>query len=185
VDTFSPEKRSNIMRLVRSKNTTPEMTVRSLLHGLGFRFRLHRKDLPGNPDIVLPKYSAVVFVHGCFWHRHKACPQASMPATNQGYWIPKFKRTVERDWKNQRELRRLGWKVIVLWECELRELNRLTKRLTSAISSTEFPYAPDVPIVKMAAEPPSPYKKAKIKIKLYPNRILDDSCEKSSDTDKS
>jgi DNA mismatch endonuclease (patch repair protein) len=160
LDTFSPEKRSKIMSLVGSTNTTPEMTVRSLLHGLGFRFRLHRKDLPGNPDIVLPKHSTVIFVHGCFWHRHKGCPQASMPASHQDYWIPKFKRTVERDKKNQKELQRLGWKVIVLWECELRELKQLSERLMNAITSSKFRYYQDLPIAKMAAEPKKTYKKS-------------------------
>jgi len=161
LDTFSTEKRSNIMRLVRSKNTNPEMTARSLLHRLGFRFRLHRKDLPGNPDIVLPRYSTVVFVHGCFWHRHKGCPRASTPATHQDYWIPKFKRTVERDRRNQKELKQCGWKVIVVWECELRNLDRLATRLKSAITASEAPYVQNLPIAKMAAEEQEQYLEVK------------------------
>lgn len=151
------------MRLVRSKNTNPEITVRSLLHRLGFRFRLHRKDLPGNPDIVLPRYSAVVFVHGCFWHRHKGCPRASTPATHQDYWIPKFKRTVERDRRNQKDLKQIGWKVIVVWECELRNLDRLAARLKSAISASVAPYVQHAPIAKMAAEEQEPYLEVKEK----------------------
>jgi DNA mismatch endonuclease (patch repair protein) len=137
LDTFSPEKRSDIMRRVRSTNTTPERKVRSLLHHLGFRFRLHRKGLPGKPDIVLPKYSTVVFVHGCFWHRHTGCPRASTPATHQDYWLPKFKRTVKRDQRNQKELRRRSWNVIVIWECELREIDLLVERLTRAITASQ------------------------------------------------
>jgi DNA mismatch endonuclease, patch repair protein len=146
------------MRLVRSKDTKPEKKVRVLLHRLGFRFRLHRKDLPGNPDIVLPKHSAVIFVHGCFWHRHKGCQEASMPATHQNYWIPKFKRTVERDKRNQEELRRLGWNVIVLWECEIKDLNQLTDQLMNSITSSKLQYSQEYSIFKMAAESQSLYQ---------------------------
>lgn len=141
------------MRRVRSKNTTPERKVRSLLHRLGFRFRLHLKDLPGKPDIVLPKHSSVIFVHGCFWHRHPGCPRATTPAANQDYWLPKFKKTVERDKRNQIELRRRGWRVTVVWECELRDLDRLAKRLTIAIAGSPVPYSQDVSTIQMAAEP--------------------------------
>ena len=140
------------MRRVRSTNTTPERKVRSLLHHLGFRFRLHRKDLPGKPDIVLPKHSTVVFVHGCFWHRHTGCPHASTPATHQDYWLPKFKRTVKRDQRNQKELHLRGWNVIVIWECELREINLLAERLTRAITASQCLYAQDFPIAQMADE---------------------------------
>jgi DNA mismatch endonuclease (patch repair protein) len=140
------------MRLVRSKDTKPEIKVRSLLHALGFRFRLHKKDLPGNPDIVLSKHSTAIFVHGCFWHRHKGCKEATMPATNQDYWIPKFKRTAERDKKNQKELQHLGWNVIVLWECEIKDMNRLADRLVTAIASSKSNYSQDAPSFKMAAE---------------------------------
>jgi DNA mismatch endonuclease (patch repair protein) len=96
---------------------------------MGFRFRLHRKDLPGNPDIVLPKYSTVIFVHGCFWHRHAGCPRATTPASRPEFWLPKFRRTVERDRENQDRLRELGWKVIVLWECELDTKENLGPKL--------------------------------------------------------
>ena len=121
------------MRRVRGKNTAPEKAVRSLLHRLGFRFRLHRADLPGKPDVVLPRYKTVVFVHGCFWHRHVGCAHASTPASRQGYWLPKFRRTIKRDKANQEELRRLGWNVIVVWECELWDLDRLAARLPQLI----------------------------------------------------
>lgn len=121
------------MRRVRGKDTTPEMAVRSLLHRLGFRYRLHRPDLPGKPDIVLPKYKAVVFVHGCFWHRHAGCSRASTPTTRRDYWLPKFRRTVERDKRNHELLRRSGWNVIVVWECELRDIQQLAARLPQQI----------------------------------------------------
>ena len=149
------------MRRVRSRDTAPERKVRSLLHRLGFRFRLHRQDLPGKPDIVLPKYSTVVFVHGCFWHRHPHCAQASAPRTRQVYWLPKFKRTVERDRRNQSELRRRGWNVIVVWECELREPHRLAQRLISDLTTRQDPYYQSPPSVQMAADAQSRYRSRK------------------------
>lgn len=120
-DVFSPEVRRRIMSRVRSKDTAPEKMVRSWLHARGFRFRLHRKDLPGCPDIVLPKYKTVIFVHGCFWHRHEGCKRASTPATNVEFWTEKFRKNVERDAKTKKELKALGWKVIVVWECETKK----------------------------------------------------------------
>lgn len=119
MDHLSVEKRSWNMSRIRSKDTIPEMHVRSALHRAGYRFRLHVKDLPGKPDIVLPKHKTVIFVHGCFWHRHKGCSRATTPSTNQEYWQQKFKRNVERDKREQAELKKLGWKVIVVWECEV------------------------------------------------------------------
>lgn len=129
MDVFGHEKRSWVMSRVRSKNTAPEIAVRSILHRLGYRFRLHQNDVPGHPDIVLKKHRTAVFVHGCFWHRHKNCRHATTPATNQGYWLPKFERTVARDRSNLREIRRLGWKAVVVWECELRNPAKLIRRL--------------------------------------------------------
>lgn len=152
MDTFSREKRSDIMRRVHAKDTTPEKRVRSLLHRLGFRFRLHRKDLPGKPDIVLPKHAAVIFVHGCFWHRHEGCPRASTPASRRDYWLPKFERTVKRDAENQARLRRLGWRVILVWECELRDMDRLAGRLTDALSGRPENYGQSEGALPMAAE---------------------------------
>ena len=146
------------MRRVRSADTVPERKVRSLLHRLGFRFRLHREDLPGKPDIVLPKYSTVVFVHGCFWHRHPRCPQATTPATRQEYWLPKFKRTMERDRRNERELRRRGWNVIVVWECELRQLDKLAQRLTIAVTGQQYRYCQPPESVQIAAEAQAAYR---------------------------
>lgn len=106
------------MRSVRGKNTTPEMKVRSALHRAGYRFRLHRKDLPGRPDVVLPGYKAVVFVHGCFWHRHPGCRAASSPSTRSAFWQDKFARNVARDRLVIGALENAGWRVHVVWECE-------------------------------------------------------------------
>ena len=135
MDTFSTRERSFIMSRVKSKDTTPEMLVRSFLHRRGFRFRLHVRELPGHPDIVLPKYRAVVAVRGCFWHRHRGCKAATTPTSNTDYWTEKFRRNVERDKKTKAALRKLGWRVIVVWECQLKKrsfLNRLPARITGA-----------------------------------------------------
>jgi len=107
------------MSRVRSRNTKPELVVRSLLHRMGFRFRVNRGDLPGRPDIVLPRYKTVVFVHGCFWHRHTGCKRATTPSTRREFWEAKFRANVMRDRRNGRELKKAGWRVIVLWECEV------------------------------------------------------------------
>jgi DNA mismatch endonuclease Vsr len=117
------------MRLVRSRDTKPELTVRSLLHQLGFRFRLHRKDLPGAPDIVLPRHRKIVFVNGCFWHCHSGCRRATRPATNREWWAERLGGNVRRDQQNLRRLRRRGWKVLVVWECELTQPDRLRRTL--------------------------------------------------------
>ena len=118
MDIYSKEKRSEIMRSVRSKDTTPEKRIRSLLHLHGYRFRLYRKDLPGTPDIVLPKYKLVIFVHGCFWHRHQGCRKSSIPKTNKEFWIQKFNNNIVRDKIVKDKLESLGWKVVVIWSCE-------------------------------------------------------------------
>lgn len=129
-DVFDPAQRSRIMARVRDRDTTPEKAVRSLLHRLGYRFRLHRKDLPGKPDIVLPKHRAVILVHGCFWHQHPGCKAAKRPASNTEYWTRKLDRNVVRDEHNLAQLAYLGWRVLVVWECELRDADRLQARLT-------------------------------------------------------
>ena len=118
-DIFTEEQRSYVMSRVGSKNTKPELIVRSYLHRLGFRFRIHGSNLPGRPDIVLPKHKCVVFVNGCFWHRHKGCPRASMPSTRVDFWQSKFERNIARDQKNQRLLKETNWKVCLIWECEI------------------------------------------------------------------
>lgn len=129
MDNLSPGARSRAMRGVRSHDTTPERIVRSVAHALGFRFRLMRRDLPGSPDLTFPRLRAVVFVHGCYWHQHR-CPRgARQPKTNRGYWLPKLKRNVERDRCAIRALRRDGWRVLVVWECQTRDLERLRRRL--------------------------------------------------------
>jgi DNA mismatch endonuclease (patch repair protein) len=129
--------RSEIMARVKSEHTSPERIVRSLAHNLGYRFRLHRKDLPGAPDLVFPRLKAVIFVHGCFWHQH-ACPRGDrMPATNRDYWERKLARNVERDKRNLRALRKDGWRVLVIWECQMRSPPRLEARLRRFLDSCE------------------------------------------------
>ncbi len=118
-DIYSREKRSNIMSRVRDKNSRAELTIRSLLHKLGYRFRLHRKNLPGKPDIVLPKYKAIIFVNGCFWHQHKGCSRANLPKSNRNFWSKKLKENSERDCRVQMGLKELGWRVLVIWGCEI------------------------------------------------------------------
>lgn len=118
-DIVDPETRSAMMSGIRGKNTKPEILVRRFLHRLGFRFQLHRRDLPGRPDIVLPKYRTVVEVRGCFWHRHEGCPYAYTPKSNREFWETKLNGNQERDRRNLRELKKLGWRVIEVWECEL------------------------------------------------------------------
>ena len=114
------EQRSRNMSAIKSKNTKPEITVRKLLYSMGYRFRLHRKDLPGSPDIVLPKYKTVIFVHGCFWHRHENCKYASTPKTRKEFWEKKFSENINRDNLNQANLALKGWKIIIIWECQLK-----------------------------------------------------------------
>jgi DNA mismatch endonuclease (patch repair protein) len=129
MDILSREKRSWNMSRIRGRDTTPEKRVRSLLHRLGYRFRLHRHDLPGKPDIVLPRFRTVIFVHGCFWHRHPRCRYAYVPKTRTEFWVGKFAANVRRDRQCQRTLRKLGWHVLVVWECQLRDEKKLVHRL--------------------------------------------------------
>ncbi len=121
--------RSRNMAAIKSKNTKPEIKVRQLLHSMGYRFRLHMKDLPGNPDIVLKKYKTVIYVNGCFWHRHPNCKYASTPKTRTSFWSQKFQSNVERDNKNYIKIKNLGWKYIVVWECELKNKSDLVEKL--------------------------------------------------------
>ena len=125
MDRISPRQRSWNMSRVRSKDTTPELAIRSFLFRHGFRFRLHVSNLPGHPDIVLPKYKTIVEVRGCFWHRHPGCARATTPVNNADFWAAKFRRNVERDRTNELMLKELGWRVIVVWECELKAHDRL------------------------------------------------------------
>lgn len=123
---IGPEQRSRNMAAVKNKNTVPELTVRKTLHRLGYRFRLHRRDLPGNPDIVLPRHRAVVFVHGCFWHGHN-CRRGARPATRIEFWNAKLDRNLERDKENVKLLKALGWRVLVIWECESKDRGQLER----------------------------------------------------------
>ena len=129
-DRVPPEKRSEIMRAVRGKNTGPEMTVRSAAHRLGLRFRLHDANLPGRPDMVLPKWKTVIFINGCFWHRHENCKKATMPKSNVDFWQAKFEANLARDECNYRSLSELGWRAIVVWQCEARSREEATKLLS-------------------------------------------------------
>lgn len=129
MDKLSPEHRSWNMGQIKGKDTKPEIFVRSILHRMGLRFRLHRNDLPGKPDIVLPKHETVIFVHGCFWHRHPRCKFAYKPKSKQEFWMTKFNDNVRRDRDNATRLKKLGWCVVVIWECELRDPEKLQKRL--------------------------------------------------------
>lgn len=131
-DIYSPAKRSKIMAKVKGGNTKPEIYVRSRLHAAGFRFRLHRKDLPGKPDIVLPRYRTVIFVHGCFWHQHPGCRKATLPKQNADFWKIKLGNNVVRDEKNIDQLQAIGWRVEVVWECDLaRNVDALIQKLRS------------------------------------------------------
>ena len=133
-DTLSRKQRSALMSRVRARNTNPERVVRSVLHSMGFRFRLHRNDLPGTPDIVLPKYSTVVLVHGCFWHRHAACRKATTPKTRIPFWAAKFQANEIRDRKVRRRLGRLGWSVITVWECQTADRVKLAALLRKKLA---------------------------------------------------
>lgn len=120
------------MSMIRGKNTAPELVVRRYLHGCGLRYRLHQRDLPGKPDLVFPRWNAVVFVHGCFWHQHSGCPFATMPESNREFWREKLEANKRRDHRNVLALRNKGWRVLTIWECQLseRRLRRLAARIT-------------------------------------------------------
>ena len=121
--------RSALMARVRGKDTKPEMVVRRVAHALGYRFRLHRRDLPGSPDLVFPNRRKVIFVHGCFWHRHPGCRRATTPKTRAEFWLAKFERNVERDVRKEIELMAAGWEVLVIWECETRDPDGISSKL--------------------------------------------------------
>lgn len=130
-DRISREKRSWNMSRIRSRNTAPELAVRSLMHGMGLRYKLHEKALPGSPDIVLPKHRTVVFVHGCFWHRHEGCRLCTTPSVNIDFWNQKFTRNVQRDREAAEALQQSGWRVICVWSCELAAPGTLRSRIAA------------------------------------------------------
>lgn len=133
MDRLTRELRSWNMAQIRSRNTRPERLVRSVLHRLGFRFGLNSARLPGRPDVVLTRHRVAVFVHGCFWHRHPCCRFSYMPKSNVAFWAEKFRQNVARDSRNRRALRRLGWRVFVVWECQASDRAALTERLAAAL----------------------------------------------------
>lgn len=134
VDHLDPEARSRNMGRIKGANTTPEIAVRRALHARGRRFRLHRRDLPGRPDIVLPRDHIALFVHGCFWHRHPGCTRTTIPATRRDFWEAKFRRTIERDAEQAAALAAMGWRVEIIWECEARKSAVLDMRLDAVLT---------------------------------------------------
>jgi DNA mismatch endonuclease (patch repair protein) len=135
-DTLTPEQRQKCMSRVKGKNTKPELALRSALHALGFRFRLHRRNLPGCPDIVLPKYRTVIFLHGCFWHQHPGCRKATIPISNYEFWLAKLRGNAGRDKQNTAILQRNGWRVLTVWECDLKCGEELIAKQLSRIIDT-------------------------------------------------
>ena len=131
MDKLSPEQRSRNMANIKGKDTKPEKIVRSILHSMGYRFRLHNKQLPGKPDIVLPRYRSVVFVHGCFWHGHDGCKRATMPTTRAEFWQNKIAGNRERDSRNIAALENLGYRCLIVWQCDLKDLGLLKQRLSA------------------------------------------------------
>lgn len=134
-DIYTKQKRSEVMSRIASANTKPEMVVRSLLHRSGLRFRIHRTDLPGKPDVVLKKHRTVIFVHGCFWHGHTCKKGRSLPKSNSDFWQKKIRDNVARDQRNKEELKKKGWSVLEIWECETRETEKLSAKLSGIMLS--------------------------------------------------
>ncbi|MDE0173347.1 MAG: DNA mismatch endonuclease Vsr [Defluviicoccus sp.] len=132
-----PDHRSDHMRRIRKTDTKPEMIVRRLAHGLGYRFRLYRRDLPGTPDLVFPRLRKIIFVHGCFWHQHAGCRLARKPKSRREYWLPKLERNVERDHIAQDELRSRDWSILTIWECETKDAKTLKARVSAFLGSDD------------------------------------------------
>jgi DNA mismatch endonuclease (patch repair protein) len=137
MDNLTPERRSANMSNIRSRDTRPEMIVRRLVHGLGYRYRLHVASLPGKPDIVLPRLKAIIDVRGCFWHQHPGCIDSHIPNSRIGYWRPKLERNQLRDRRNQRAVRKLGWRILVVWECQVKALPKLSKRILEFLTAQQ------------------------------------------------
>lgn len=136
MDTLSKKERSKRMSLVRCKDTKPEMKVRRLVHRMGHRYRLHKAGLPGKPDLSFARKRKAIFVHGCFWHRHEGCKWARLPKSRQDFWRPKLEGNKQRDIRNQKALRKMGWEFLIIWECETGDLNSLKRRIHSFLSAT-------------------------------------------------
>ncbi|HEX8513991.1 MAG TPA: very short patch repair endonuclease [Allosphingosinicella sp.] len=134
MDNLTPKRRSEIMAQVRSKDTSAEVRVRKAAHGMGFRFRVHRKDLPGTPDLVFPKLRTAMFVHGCFWHQHPGCRRSSVPKTRAQFWLEKFRHNLARDQRVTEALEAEGWAVVVIWECETKSPDELRMAIRRSLS---------------------------------------------------
>jgi len=137
MDTLTPEQRSERMGRVRGKDTKPEMIVRRLVHGMGFRYRLHRRNLPGSPDLVFLSRKKAIFVHGCFWHRHPDCKLARIPKSRHDFWVPKLEGNRKRDLRNQEALATLGWDYLVVWECQVRDTVDLKEMIRIFLNTEE------------------------------------------------
>ncbi len=137
MDSLTPEQRSERMSRVRNKDTKPELTLRRLVFSLGYRYRLHSSHLPGHPDLVFPGRRKVIFMHGCFWHRHERCPLCRMPKSRLDFWQPKLENNRERDLHNQAKLRQLGWRFLVIWECEIKDTRSLEARIRSFLGGEQ------------------------------------------------
>jgi len=135
MDTLSQQGRSEQMSRIKATDTGPEMVVRRLAHSLGFRYKLHVRDLPGTPDLVFPRLRKIIFVHGCFWHRHNGCSLARLPKSKMDFWVPKLNGNRDRDGKNTKALRRDGWKVKIIWECQTKKPKRVQKSIERFLSS--------------------------------------------------
>lgn len=137
MDTLSREMRSERMARIRSKNSAPELRLRRLIHGMGFRYRLHVRDLPGTPDLVFPARRAVIFMHGCFWHRHAGCALGRLPKSRVDFWKEKLEANKSRDKSHRRKLMRLGWRVLVVWECQMKDEKRVARVVTGFLAANE------------------------------------------------
>ena len=134
MDNITPERRSEIMSLVRSRNTKPEMIVRKLVYGLGYRYRIHAKNLPGKPDLVFKGRKKAIFVHGCFWHRHEGCPNTRTPKSRIDFWEEKFRKNQERDQLHYKKLSEAGWKYLIIWECQVKYTDNLEEIITQFLN---------------------------------------------------
>jgi DNA mismatch endonuclease (patch repair protein) len=136
-DVFTTRKRSWIMSRVRGRDTKPEIIVRSIIHRMGYRFSLHRRDLPGKPDVVLPRYRKIIVINGCFWHGHKNCLRSKRPSTHTKFWNRKLDKNIDRDKRSRSELEKMGWNVLVIWECEIQKPDKIVDKLRRYLNVTK------------------------------------------------